>query len=370
MQRILILFSFLPFLSHAQLNCVVTPADTLICYRDSIAFIARVQGLAPTTFQWLKNGVPVIGANNDTLIFVRALESDTGVYSCIATRGTEVDTSNDAHLRMHPAMKFDTLYRYNPLGCRADCKGQFKALVSGGTPPYDYSWGGGYSQDTIVFGLCMGSYTLRVTDANGCMIDSSYYVDVLQSPKISFISYLNYYSEPKDIFYLSNPNVTVEFPAEYRDSVVNWEWNFGDTATLADVNPATHAYTETGMFTILLTITDQNGCDTTVAHDITIKVAELKVPNAFTPNGDGYNDQFKIEIKGEGDVDFREAYLGNEIVIFDRSGKKVYSALNYKSGDWDGRNLPDGVYYYVLKCQGQFGEDVFKGAVHILGRGF
>jgi gliding motility-associated-like protein len=358
-----------PLASFTQINCTVTPSDTLLCYRDSMAFVAAVTGTGTIIFRWQKNGQDIPG-DNDTLAFSHALESDTGFYRCIVTNGSDVDTSNNAHLRMHPAMRFDTLYRYNALGCRADCKGQFKALVSGGTPPYDFSWGGGFSQDTIVFGLCMGNYRLKVYDSVGCMIDSAYYVDVLKSPHISFISYLHDYQHPQDTFYLSNPVVTVEFPPEYRDSIVNWEWDFGDEITVANINPATHTYAKTGDYTILLTVTDLNSCDTTVAHDIAVKIAQLKIPYAFTPNGDGKNDQFKIQIEGNADVDFRDAYLGNELLVFDRWGKKVFSSTNYKSGDWDGGNCSDGVYYYILRCRGYYDEEVFRGSITILGKGF
>ncbi len=371
MRRIFyLLLLLIPVFSHAQITCEVSPADTLICFRDSMAFKTMVTGVGPITYQWQKDQVNIPEATDSILAFSHTLESDTGYYRCVVSNGIDTDTSNSAHLRMYPAMKFDTLYRYNELGCRGDCKGQFKTLISGGTPPYGYVWGGGYSQDTIVFGLCMGDYTLKVYDSDACRIDSAYYVDVLKSPHISFISYLTDYLSPQDTFYLTNPNVTVEFPLEYRDSIVNWEWDFDDEYTVPDVNPVMHTYAKTGDYTILLNVTDLNGCDTTVIHDISVKVAELKIPYAFTPNGDGKNDQFMIQIVGNADVDFREAYLGNEIVIFDRWGKKVYSQINYKSGDWDGRNLPDGVYFYILKCQGQYEDEVFRGAIHILGKGF
>ncbi|MCK4360605.1 MAG: gliding motility-associated C-terminal domain-containing protein, partial [Bacteroidales bacterium] len=51
-----------------------------------------------------------------------------------------------------------------------------------------------------------------------------------------------------------------------------------------------------------------------------------------------------------------------------RWGKKVYEINNYKN-DWDGGNLSDGVYFYILKCHGEFGDDIFKSSLTIIGSG-
>jgi gliding motility-associated-like protein len=351
-----------------QMHAVVAPTDTIACFRDSVACTVTItnagQG-ADTLYTWQKNGL-TFSWKDTSLFYIRSVSAkDTGFYRCIVSVGLNTDTSNTFHLGMHARMKIDTLYRYNALGCPADCKGQFKVKVSGGTefsgyPPYIYDWKAGHSQDTIVFGLCRGKYTFTVTDSMNCSYDTSYFVDVLRSPKVDFERL------PGDTVYLTNPNLTVFFQDSLKKQMTNWEWDFGDNNKVPNLNPATHTYDKTGTFPVRLSFTDVNGCDTTISHDIVVKVVELKIPNVFTPNGDGYNDQFKITIKGNGSADWREAYLGNEFIVFDRWGKKVYQQSNYKSGDWDGANLSDGTYFYVLKCQGQFGDDVFKGSITIL----
>lgn len=369
MTRLLITIFLLANLSVVgQMTAVVVPTDTTVCFRDSIAcnvFITNAGAGADTTYLWQKNGV-TISWPDTSLFFVPSVDAtDTGYYRCIVTVGVLVDTSNTFHLGMHPAMKIDTLYRYNALGCPADCKGQYKVKVSGGTPfsnypDYIYEWHGGHSQDTIVFGLCRGKYILTVTDSLGCSYDTSYFVDVLKAPKVDFDRL------PGDTVYLTNPNLTVVFQDSAKPYMTNWEWDFGDNNLVPNLNPATHTFIKTGTFPVRLSFTDLNGCDTTISHDIVVKVVELKIPNVFTPNSDGINDRFEITIKGNEGADWREAYISNEFLVFDRWGKKVYQQLNYKSGDWDGANLSTGTYFYILKCQGQFGDDVFKGSVAIL----
>jgi gliding motility-associated-like protein len=111
-------------------------------------------------------------------------------------------------------------------------------------------------------------------------------------------------------------------------------------------------------------ITDIDG-DTSVARlDITILPNDVKVPQGFSPNGDGIND--KLVIKGLSE------YPNHRILIFNRWGNKVYEASPYKN-DWDGKNqfgvhangdaLPDGTYFYILELGP--GYEPFKGYIYI-----
>jgi len=359
-QFLISFFLFTGYYTFAQVTCTVSPSDTTVCYRDSIAFITNVEGQGPFTYQWFKNDMLISGASDSILPIPKVNYPDTAFYHCIVSDGVFTDTSNIARLRMFPAMKIDTLYRYNALGCPGTCKGQFKVLVSGGAPPYEYDWGAaGFSQDTIFFGLCQGEYTLTVTDTNKCSIDSLYIVEVLKVPEIEFVT------DPKDTVYLTKPVVNVSFADTSLMHITNWEWDFGDSTLIPNVNPASHPYKRTGRFTIKLTYTDLNGCEDSTMHDITVKQAKLKIPNVFTPDNNDVNETFVIKIEGT-DIDFSEAYLSNELQILDRWGRKVYSKSNYKSGDWDGAKLSDGAYFYILECHGFYEDDVFKGSVTIL----
>ena len=228
-------------------------------------------------------------------------------------------------------------------------------------PPYVYDWHGGFSQDTIVFGLCRGHYHLTVTDSLGCTIDSLYFVDALRAPKVDF-EFL-----PKDTIYLTNPNIQVVYPDSMKKYMTNWTYDYGDSTIIPNLNPSYHTYARTGTFPVRLKFTDLNGCDTIITHDLVVKIADLSITNLLTPNGDGANDAFKIQLKGESSTeDFSQAYLSNVFIVFNRWGKKVFDKNNFKSEDWDGANLADGTYFYILKCHGQYSDEVFKGSVTIL----
>jgi len=171
---------------------------------------------------------------------------------------------------------------------------------------------------------------------------------------------------------LSNPLVTVSFQDSLLKYLTNWEWDFGDSTLVPNLNPASHNYKTVRKFIIDLNITDLNGCDSTISHEITVKTAKLKIPNVFTPDNDPnmVNESFIITIEDSPEENFGDAYISNELSILDRWGRVVYSKANYRSskygGDWKGENLSDGVYFYILKCHGYYGDEVFKGSVTIL----
>jgi gliding motility-associated-like protein len=65
----------------------------------------------------------------------------------------------------------------------------------------------------------------------------------------------------------------------------------------------------------------------------------ITIPNVFTPNNDNTNDFFVINNL--------LLYNFRPIIIKNRWGKTVYQSLQYNN-DWDGRGVPDGVYYGVV----------------------
>jgi gliding motility-associated-like protein len=70
-----------------------------------------------------------------------------------------------------------------------------------------------------------------------------------------------------------------------------------------------------------------------------IDVLKIPISNLLTPNGDGHNDYFIV-----GNID---EYPENNLIVFDRNGKVVYEKANYRN-EWNGENIPDGVYFYMF----------------------
>lgn len=87
---------------------------------------------------------------------------------------------------------------------------------------------------------------------------------------------------------------------------------------------------------------------------------KIEIPNVFTPNGDGYNDYFVI-------VGLENCTV-RELVVFNRSGQKVFQTNSYENS-WNGGDCPDGVYSYRFRYAGFNGiEQTMSGTVHIIRR--
>ena len=97
-----------------------------------------------------------------------------------------------------------------------------------------------------------------------------------------------------------------------------------------------------------------------VVYPIDSNARFLEVNNVITPNGDGLNDFFDLSALTQGD--------DCEFIVLNRWGTQVYYKRVYIA-QWDGvdeggNELPDGTYYFLLKCPGD--EYRFKSAVSII----
>ena len=74
---------------------------------------------------------------------------------------------------------------------------------------------------------------------------------------------------------------------------------------------------------------------------------ELDIPNVFTPNGDQVNDYFEVSTDGINVYEFS---------VFTRTGTRIFHSLSprifWDGNSLDGKELKDGIYYYVIEEQG------------------
>ncbi len=272
---------------------------------------------------------------------------------------------------------------------------QVLAQASGSIEPYTYAWQISPlhiapNNPALAIGLkAYAPYGVKVTDGRGCVQYDTVYPRGYINAKVKIIA------DPSDTVYRQNPHVTYSFENKSilgsvpNDSIVeisNFYWILEPSLNLTSTQEKpSFTYIDEGDYTVQLKVFNAQGCDTTYTKNIKVMPVKLKIPNVFTPNGDGINDTFIISLDGGSDdpgnsgtrggkheydryKPLNTYYQSSDLVIFNRWGRIVYQSNNYQN-DWDGGNLPDATYFYVLKCHGQQADATYRGSVAIVGSG-
>ncbi len=175
------------------------------------------------------------------------------------------------------------------------------------------------------------------------------------------------FNEVKADFDLSKSETSLlESTIDFSDNSTGAQslvWFLGDGNTKNNETDFSHAYADTGMYTVLLVASNNSGCIDSSMKTVRIKPDNsLYIPNAFTPNGDGKNDNFTVVGLGIDQFLMR---------IYDRWGDQIFSTDKMQNG-WDGTNIngdksTQGMYVYEVAIKYENGkEQQFKGGVHLI----
>ncbi|MDX5419843.1 MAG: gliding motility-associated C-terminal domain-containing protein [Hymenobacteraceae bacterium] len=181
-----------------------------------------------------------------------------------------------------------------------------------------------------------GSHTLTYTYDNGqCAGSSSKVVRVTPIPAVA-ASF-----ELVDCGTAESPSGLAPLQVNFTNNTTGaaaYFWEFGDGATSQEAKPS-HTYSKIGNFEVYLTTYYGNNCSSR-QQVMTVQVERRNEnANVFTPNGDGFNDYFVLNV----------SCLPIDLKVFDRWGKLVFERANYQN-DWDGKNQSAGIYFYQARA--------------------
>jgi gliding motility-associated-like protein len=182
-----------------------------------------------------------------------------------------------------------------------------------------------------------GTYTVEVsTMLNGVSSSLSINITILDNPDVGFTvdtilhtSYARTFTDTTKSDFLP----------------LSYSWNFNDQSERLTTNNVQvyHKFPSAGVFNVVLTVTDNNKCVDSVSHSVTTYDLFI-VPNVFTPNNDGQNDNFIVTSNG---------IVRFSIEIFNRWGNRVFRRTDVEQIVWDGFNpegtlVSPGTYFYVI----------------------
>jgi gliding motility-associated-like protein len=219
------------------------------------------------------------------------------------------------------------------VSCNGDSDGSATAVPSGGTGPYTYSWSTSPAQTSAnANGLIIGTYTVTLTDANGCTATAN--VTIIE-PDILVLEAI---PTPAGCPNSDDGSIDLIITGGTAPYSPNWFDGGITTEDRLALLPGTYS----------VVVTDANGCNAGTSADVdyTGSFACLRIPDIITPEQvDGHNDEWIIE-----NIDI---YPNAELLIYSRWGKLIYKTKNVSANPWNGKYsngkfVPTDSYHYIL----------------------
>ena len=190
------------------------------------------------------------------------------------------------------------------------------------------------------------SYTI-VYGNSACKIDSTFLESYYELPVANF-DYL-----PKNLTVSSN---AVNFENNSENATI-FNWNFGNSKTSSAENPI-NSYTSPKNYTVSLVVSNEGGCKDSITQKIPVAPGELiRLPNAFSPNGDGYNDTYGILYAGDLNI--------LNFSIYNRWGELLFETSGIDDrwdGTYKGQLVQQDTYIYHIRGELKNGESkIYKG---------
>jgi gliding motility-associated-like protein len=220
-----------------------------------------------------------------------------------------------------------------------------EAIVSGGFLPHILSWSSGTvsgTNNSIITTTQPGAYVLTVTDNNGCIQEKSILINNIPTIGDPDFRYNAFALNTYDYLSIEDP---IQFTNLSSGNYTSLAWDFGDGSPIVKEETPIHTYDDVGIYTVKLTVDYDTGCSYTVEREVPITIGYTLInPNAFTPNGDGYNETIRPNFIGFTEI---------EMAIYDHWGTLIYFEKGSTLKGWNGtiKNTPaeNGNYVMVVK---------------------
>jgi gliding motility-associated-like protein len=333
-------------------------APPLTCRDSLISLQGSASGCTSCQVDWTHPaGGLVLGAST-----LNPLVKDTGIYLLTVENPLNGCRAMDSVtvIRIPPpeALSIETT---DP-----DCERRFGALrfasVSGGTPPFRYSFDGGqqFGSGMVLDPAPPGTYTLVVLDDLGCRISDTRTMQEIPPLGLSLPPrILIEYGESVVL------NLQIDLPSA---SVAGIQWIPPDHLSCPDCrNPSASPLAPLD-YTVV--VTDIHGCTAGASIRVDVQLdRNVYIPNAFHPDGNGINDGFTAF------ADPNKVRLIRWMRIYDRWGNHLFETrdipVSRTDAGWDGtargRPLDPGVFVYTLEVEYVDGlTRFFKGEIHLI----
>jgi gliding motility-associated-like protein len=303
---------------------ITTPNPLLDCPDENYSIGAVVEGgYPPYQFQW--------DYNNLTTPTINVPITQTDTFNVLITDSLDCIFAQYEE-QIIVRLNYDSLQTEPQTEeiCLGDTI-SISASYAFGIQPYSFSWEGLDNEETIfVSPTDTTQYVFSVTDDCGISSTDTFTVFVPEYDPMVVTAF--------DTTICQNGTATLMALAEGGNGIYTYFWE-GPTS-LIPLNDSMATVTPPGTTDYTITVTD--GCESVGIDILTVELqnCQLQVGDAFSPNGDGFNDFFQVA-----NIEF---YPNNTVWIYNRWGKKVLEETAYLN-DWGADNdVTAGTYFYVI----------------------
>ncbi|MBL7801750.1 MAG: gliding motility-associated C-terminal domain-containing protein [Chitinophagales bacterium] len=311
------------------------------------AVVTATGGTAPFTYNW--STTPAQAS-----VLATKLPGNQRYYVTVTDHaGCQV---RDSVFINEPA-KVNVSVAVNNVTCFGGNNGTVVAHATGGTGVYTFYLNGIYSGDSVFNNLVANNYVVVAEDQNKCGASTTFTIVEPSQFSVKAID---------DITALLNQPVKLGVTAFSSKGIKSYAWTPVKYLSCTDCTSPTATCDVTTDFVV--TVTDSDGCVNYDTVRVIVKNDFLYfLPTAFTPNNDGLNDVFEVNILGAQNINMN---------IFNRWGETVYSSSDYANGKangdkWDGKfrgkDVQFDTYTYLLKVKLYSGrEETLTGTVAVM----
>lgn len=323
------------------------PNDTLkiLCLNDSVLGTINVSGgTKPYTYNWLDS----YGSSADsTRYFIDSLTINKTEYHYYLNVTDDCGRTSSDFIGNFKVLQTlsDSLFQTPTNYCINN--GEILNNVYGTTGNVSYTWTGNSitnSGDKDLTNLAEGMYKVIIQD-QVCTIMDSIYVEKLDSIIIDL-------STDKNIYNINEPFIVENISS----NATNFEWNFNDgtSKSVVGINGVSHSYTTKGLYYIILTGSNDNCSE---KDSIMVEIVDLPLlvtqPNTFSPNNDGINDVFYLEILYASEVTLTITNRWGNIIFNETSSNPIWNGNNS-----NGSLVKSGTYFYKFEAKNKSGNAI------------
>lgn len=313
-----------------------TPSTTSTCVNQNVSFTnqSTFDANATTVYAWNFGdaGSSTIAEPSHTYTTANTFAAQLtvsypGITGCSATSTKNIVVASPTIPVINATV--------NPI-----CPGDASVLSAAGSFT-SYAWTGPATGSGSSLNITQpGTYSVATTESNGCSSNGQLVVTSKTVPTLSITANTNSVVAGQPVTVA--PGSIIQLEAAGANS---YSWSPPDG--ISDPTIANPTATVTSNISYTLTGTLTGGCSSQRIVDFVIDAAlgNWQAPNVFSPNGDGNHDMWVIPSITN--------YPDCTMSIFNRQGSKVFEQRGY-ANNWDGmyngKELPQGTYYYVLGC--------------------